>query len=411
MAVVSERSGPGAAAALLAEVRQLATNLGDSHVTAKLHLFVAEMEAKRGLLENARRHSAIARHILSSSPNIYLEAFCNNLDLAISVLLCQFDDAQAFGVRATELAEQSGVAAIYRASLGNVGTLHCAVGNFDKAIEYFERALVALPSRGAMNSARLDSMARVHLLEGRLDECGELLDRVDASIRSDEDRALYGHRYAELTRAHLLASQGRVQDAIVKINSVSTLATCTGDALLLLKAELTKAALLQRLGRVSECIAVLQTIGPDLVGESPEMYAQAEQILACALVSGGHRRAGLVHRNRAFRIYKSLRNVTGQVDLECCWTEALSTLLGSDETLNIVDRPETAAEHTLEVVRFMELPRRWPMGDTLSSSRENLWTFFSRATASTPCARPRVPQRDWKRRSPLGQVKLSRRPT
>jgi tetratricopeptide (TPR) repeat protein len=82
------------------------------------------------------------------------------------------------------------VAAIYRASLGNVGTLHCALGNFDKAIEYFERALIALPSSGAMNNARLDSMARVHLLQGRLDECGELLDRVDASIRSDEDRAL-----------------------------------------------------------------------------------------------------------------------------------------------------------------------------------------------------------------------------
>ena len=113
--VTDDLPGPEASAALLAEARQLATNLGDSHVTAKLHLFVAEMEAKRGLLENARKHSAIARHILSSSPNIYLEAFCNNIDLAISVLLCRFADAQTFGARATELAEQCGVAAIYRA--------------------------------------------------------------------------------------------------------------------------------------------------------------------------------------------------------------------------------------------------------------------------------------------------------
>jgi hypothetical protein len=35
-------------------------------------------------VENARRHSAIARHILSSAPNIYLEAFCNNLDLPLA---------------------------------------------------------------------------------------------------------------------------------------------------------------------------------------------------------------------------------------------------------------------------------------------------------------------------------------
>jgi hypothetical protein len=47
--VVSERSGPDAVTALLAEVRQLATKLGDPHITAALHLFVGEMEAKRGL--------------------------------------------------------------------------------------------------------------------------------------------------------------------------------------------------------------------------------------------------------------------------------------------------------------------------------------------------------------------------
>src|SRR4051812_32885850 len=53
MVVVAEHSGPGAATSLLAEARQVATRLGDAHVTAKLHLFVAEMEAKRGLCANA----------------------------------------------------------------------------------------------------------------------------------------------------------------------------------------------------------------------------------------------------------------------------------------------------------------------------------------------------------------------
>src|SRR5207344_495652 len=109
MSVVSERSGPGAAAALLGEVRQLATKLGDPHITAQLHLYVAEMEAKRGLLENARRHSGIARRILAASPNAYLEAFGSNLDLAISVLLSQFDIAQECGDRATKSADQAGV--------------------------------------------------------------------------------------------------------------------------------------------------------------------------------------------------------------------------------------------------------------------------------------------------------------
>jgi hypothetical protein len=89
MAVMSDRSGPGAAAALLAKVRQLATKLDCPQVTAPLHLFVAEMEAKRGLLNNARRHSAVAPHILNSSPSTYLEAFAENLESAITLIHSQ----------------------------------------------------------------------------------------------------------------------------------------------------------------------------------------------------------------------------------------------------------------------------------------------------------------------------------
>jgi hypothetical protein len=137
MSIVSERSGPGAAAALLGEVRQLATKLGDPHITAQLHLYVAEMEAKRGLLENARRHSAIARRILAASPNAYLEAFCSNLDLAISVLLSQFDVAEACGDRATKSADQAGVAKLRRAVLNNIASLYCEIGQLERANQNF----------------------------------------------------------------------------------------------------------------------------------------------------------------------------------------------------------------------------------------------------------------------------------
>ena len=331
MAVVSERSGPGAAAALLAEVRQLATKLGNPQITAQLHLYVAETEAKRGLVDNARRHSALARRILATSPNSFLEAFCNNLDLAISVLLCQFERAQAFGSQATESAERSGVAKIRRAVLSNLASLYCEVGEFDRANRCFESALAASEINGTHSSAIYDGMARVRLLEGRLDECAELLDRVECSILSDDDRTLYGYRYAALTRAHLFANQGRTQEAILQIISVASLATRTGDALLLSKAELTKAALLLRLGKISESLAVLETIGSELVGESPEIYAHTEQVLACALVMEGHVNAGRVHRDRASRIYRSVRNVTGHLELERSWAESISTLGDSKE--------------------------------------------------------------------------------
>ena len=182
-----------------------------------------------------------------------------------------------------------------RAALGNVGNLFYELGQFDRATEYFERALLAGPSNSTHASALLDSMARACLMEGRFEECGAILDRVEATIQREDDRGLYGHRYAQLTRAHLLAGQGDINAALAQVASVSTLATSTGDALLLSRAELTKAALLQRLGRIPECVAVLEALRPELVGESPEMYAQAEQVFACALISNGQRSAGIFH--------------------------------------------------------------------------------------------------------------------
>ncbi len=324
MSVISERSGPGAAAALFAEARHLAIKLGDPHVTAQLHLYVAEMEAKRGLLENARRHSAIARRLLATSPNAYLEAFCGNLELAICVLLSQFEIAESSGDKAAKSANESGVAKLRRAVLNNMASLFCDSGQFERATEYFESALTASEINETHSWAIHDGMARVHLLQGRLDECSELLDRIECSIQNDDKRTLYGYRYAALTRAQLFARQGRIHDAIDMVASVSSLATATGDALLLSRADLVRAALLLRVGRTPESLAVLRSVEPRLVSGSPEIYAHAEGLLACALVRKGNSAAGQTHHDRATRIFQTIGNITGQIELRCSWDEAVS---------------------------------------------------------------------------------------
>jgi tetratricopeptide (TPR) repeat protein len=330
LAVVSERSGPGAVTALLAEVRLLATKLGDPHITAALHLFVGEMEAKRGLLRNAGKHTRIARRILNTFPNLYLEALSENLELALAVLRSQFDAGRVCGLRAVELAERSGVKSIYRASVANLGNLFYAVGEFDRAVQFFERALAALPSVGAKTNASLDTLARVRLSQGRLDDCVALLDRIDSSLRTEQDRSLYAHRYAELTRVQLLADQGHLEQAMVRTQSALALATLSDDALLSQRVQLTRADLLQRLGRVPMAMSIVRSVLPALVGESPELYAQCEQILACASAIEGSVAAGRSHYRRAVRIYEALGTVRGQMELDRSWNQALS-MAGSAE--------------------------------------------------------------------------------
>jgi tetratricopeptide (TPR) repeat protein len=318
LGIVSDRSGPAAGSSVLADLRQLATKLGDPEITARLHLFVAQMEAKRGLLENAKRHTLVARRILHVSPNVYLEAFTGNLDLAIGVLRSEFNSAREFGLRASELAKQSGAVKIQRAILGNLGNLSFEVGDFSRATEYFEKALAGPQAEGAFVNAVLDSLARVYLVQDRTDSCRAALDQIESSIRVEQDRLSYEHRYAALTRIHLLASQRKFKDALRDADSLIDVATRAGDNLLLRQVQLTTAELLLDERKVRASMALIAEIVPELVGAPPELLGRSEQILACALASNGDC-AGLLHYKRAHRIYKSIGSVPRLMDLELRW--------------------------------------------------------------------------------------------
>jgi tetratricopeptide (TPR) repeat protein len=200
LGILSDRSGPAAGSSILAEVRQIATKLGDPEITARLRLFVAQTEAKRGLLDNAKRHTLVARRILRVSPNSYLDAFTGNLDLAIAVLRSEFDAARECGFRAVESAKQSGVAKIQRAVLGNLGNLFYELGDFDRATAYFEQALAAPPTNAVNIASILDSLAKIHLIKNRPGECQAELDKIESSMHAEQDRFSYEHRYAALTR-------------------------------------------------------------------------------------------------------------------------------------------------------------------------------------------------------------------
>jgi hypothetical protein len=99
-----ERLGPAGSTSLLSDIRRLATRLADPRCTAKLHLFVASMEARRGLFSNARRHITIARNLLKDFPHEYCEAFAANIELGICVMQSEFEAAQeARGARRTTI--------------------------------------------------------------------------------------------------------------------------------------------------------------------------------------------------------------------------------------------------------------------------------------------------------------------
>ncbi len=321
LVTLADYSGPESARPLVAEVRTNATKLGNPCITAALHIFIGEMEAKRGLVRSAERHTRLGFQILSSVPNLWLDSIANNTSVAVAIILSEVERGFSFGRRALQLAKQSGAVAMQRACLGNLGNLYFAIGEFDKAIEHFELAIAALPSPGDNYNAGVDGIARVRLLQGRLDECAELLDQIDSCFRTPKDLALYGHRYSKLTRTQLLARQGRFLDALTNAKDLIQLAVDAGDHLLHQVALLTQAELLQQTGGVAEALQSLDLVVDTLAQQPPELFAHYDRILACSLAAAGNLTAATGHFDRATRIYESIRSTPGLIELSRRWHE------------------------------------------------------------------------------------------
>jgi tetratricopeptide (TPR) repeat protein len=290
---------------LLAEIRLNVTKLGNPHVTAALHVFVGEMEAKRGLYQGAFRHATTAIDLLATSPNPWLEAVAENIRTAYYIVHSDYSTGQLHGLRALQLAERSAAARTCRACLGNLGNLFYGLGDFDRAAAYFERAIATLPSAGENRNANLDNLAKTRLIQGRLIECETLLARISESLREESDVALFAHRHSLVTRLQLLARQGRFNEAIELADSVSSLATRTSDELLRRTASLSKAELLVRAGRVKDAIAALEQIGSFFQIRPLEMQAHYEQVFAAATSFDGDHTSATSHLVRARRIYRA----------------------------------------------------------------------------------------------------------
>jgi hydrogenase-4 transcriptional activator len=88
---------------------------------------------------------------------------------------------------------------------------------------------------------------------------------------------------------------------------------------------LVKSQLLQETRKSSEALRLLDGfLAGGLTGQSPDIYAQYEMILACSLASMGLTSDGRRHKDRAERIYKGLSHAPGLMELTRCWEQAVN---------------------------------------------------------------------------------------
>ncbi|HWW82980.1 MAG TPA: sigma 54-interacting transcriptional regulator, partial [Vicinamibacterales bacterium] len=296
---------------------------------AALHVHLAEIDAKRGLLKSTERHVVSAENLLKGAVNWWLSAKAANIRLAVHILRSEFDAARQSGVRAIELATRSGALSTLRASLANVGNLMYSLGAFKEATEYFEKSLAILPSSGSKANACRESLARVCLAQDRFDSCGEWLDQIERSIKAESDRVLYGHRYAEFTRARLLERQDRFNDALTQVELVTSHSEQSGDELLSRMTALTRAELRLIASPSRPSVTIFDGLPTPTENDSPELCAQYERLIALGLLVEGRPLEARRHHDRAERICERTKNVPALLELRRLWSRPYLLRLAS----------------------------------------------------------------------------------
>src|SRR5262249_26522775 len=273
---------------------------------------------------NARRHGALALDILQSDSNCWIQGRAQHLLFAIDLLRSDFAAAHARGQDALKLAEQSGNAATCRNCLANLGNFFYFTGQYDGAVEHFERALAYVQVEGTLNNAAVDGLALVRLSQGHLDDATRFVDRILASLATDDDLHTHPHRHTAFTKTLLLAREGRWQDAIAQVDRVLTLAERTGDTPLQNTASLTKAELQIRASRLDDALPMLEGVLSRSMSDSPELHAQYERALAVAAAASAAPDAAATHHCRGVRLAKAVGNVPAEQELERVRSEVLA---------------------------------------------------------------------------------------
>ena len=229
MPLVAERSGSEALSPLVVETRKELTKLGDSRLWASFHVFAAQTDVKRGLSRNARRHVNIARNLLEKAPNSWVSAVLEGVQVAVALLECNLPAAERHSRNALSFADESGVAASQRTALGNLAYVLFTSGNFEESLAVIKRAFDAFPSAGSNHAAILETEAQIKLYAGQLDECEELLAKVEDTLKDPRDRVTSLVRGGAFTTTQLLLRRYKLREALDHANLTISLAEAAGD--------------------------------------------------------------------------------------------------------------------------------------------------------------------------------------
>jgi DNA-binding NtrC family response regulator/tetratricopeptide (TPR) repeat protein len=315
MTTLAEDAGADAVAGLRDEIRRNVARSGNPHVVAAFHLFVGEIEAKRGLLDPARRHLRAADAILAGQANAWLEGVAALDACCLCFMRSDFEEALAHADRAIRFAKASGHARSHLAAIANLGALYLNLGDHDRAWKHLYTGLRLSERFREARVVFLDTCAELKLAVGDSDGCEKFLDEVRNAIAGQSlTHPSWHERWSLQTRIRLLHGRGEWQRAIELSAEGIRLATSSGDRLMSLQFRLLEADALIETGRRAEAADLMSEAACDYEVPPLTIAAEVERLQGKLLARSG--RVDLASRrfDRALALHSLAGNACARID-------------------------------------------------------------------------------------------------
>ena len=266
--------------------------LGQPLLASALHLFVAQVEARRGVLASAQEHIRIGRSLAQLCGNSWLEAMAAVDASCLAFSMSDLDATEAEARRAMRESAISGHAALRRAAITNLAHVELARGRFARSEHFFTRAARLSPPAGMVRAGITDGLAQLSLARGDLAGAERILaSALNWDLNSAKGSWYYG-LWTSVTRAKLFLLQQRPDDAGRLLTEAMAGARELADPLLTSVLALLLIEAYTQMGRTAEAARVLAGLDPAVWTSSVDLLAETSRVLGLALCADGATDAG-----------------------------------------------------------------------------------------------------------------------
>ena len=298
---------------LLTDVKKHAIQIGDSVASIALHLFVSEIEAKKGALQTSRQHLKIARSLLRTYPNVWLEGLAFVCEFCLAYLVGDLEGADAAALESLRASHRSGHARTKLAAVINIGHVRLRQGKLEETNRLLRHALRLTSISTRVREYILDGLAQLALSRGHLERSAQFIEQL---YDPDFPDPSYPKLWSYPTRTRLMLASDRATDATELSTAGLQLAEQIGDRSLKMRLRLLRAEAAARTGDFEAAATDYQEAALEHADPSLELVAECSRVSSLLLAASGDVDAAAPGSQRSRRVLMGIGHARAAAEIQ-----------------------------------------------------------------------------------------------